>query len=97
MLNPCARESKARTGRLLRETLISDHGIFSSCEGQQGAANGKNSSGIFRDAQGFGWLDAGSRGGFTSSSPTTMDLGIFQGFTWTAKISTGRDGGKIYG
>ena len=23
--------------------------------------------------------------------------GIFQGFTWTAKISTGRDGGKIDG
>ena len=26
--NPCARESKARTGRFLREKLISDHGIF---------------------------------------------------------------------
>ena len=59
---------------------MSDHGIFFSYEGQQGAANGKNSWGIFRDAQGFGRLDAGSRGGFTSSRPTTMDLGIFHFF-----------------
>ena len=57
---------------------MSDHGIFSSYEGQQGATNGKKSWGIFRDAQGFGWLDAGSRGGFTTSRPTTMGLGIFQ-------------------
>ena len=28
MLNPCARESKARTGRCLREKLMSDDGIF---------------------------------------------------------------------
>ena len=27
----------------------------------------------------------------------TLFLSIFQGFTWTAKISTGRDGGKIDG
>ena len=32
-LNPCARESKARTRRFLREKLISDHGHFSSYEG----------------------------------------------------------------
>ena len=30
MLNPYARESKARTGRFLREKLISDYGLFSS-------------------------------------------------------------------
>ena len=42
VLNPCARESKARTGRFLREKLMSDHGLFSSYEGQQGAANGQN-------------------------------------------------------
>ena len=34
MLNRCARESKARTGRFLREKLISDHGLFSSYEGR---------------------------------------------------------------
>ena len=41
VLNSCARESKARTGRFLKEKLISDHGLFSSCEGRQKAENGK--------------------------------------------------------
>ena len=54
MLNPCVRESKVQTGRFLREKLISDHGLFSFQEGQQGAANF-----FFRDTQGFGRLDAG--------------------------------------
>ena len=66
MLNPCARESKARTGRFLREKLISDHGLSSSYEGQQRAANVQDSLGFFRDARGFGRLNAGSRAGFTS-------------------------------
>ena len=70
MLNPCARESKARTGRFLRERLISDRGLFSSYEGQQGAANGQDSWGFFRDAQGFGRLDVGLRAGFTSLRPS---------------------------
>ena len=35
VLNPCARESKARTGTFLTEKLITDHGLFSSDEGQQ--------------------------------------------------------------
>ena len=48
---------------------MSDHGHFSSYEGQQGAANGQDSWGFFKDAQGFGRLDAGSRAGFTSSRP----------------------------
>ena len=43
VLNPCARESKTRTGRFLRENLISDHGLFSSYEGQQRATNGQDS------------------------------------------------------
>ena len=33
-LNPCAQESKARTGRFLREKLISDYGLFSFYKGQ---------------------------------------------------------------
>ena len=37
--------------------------------GPQGAANGQDSWGFFRDAQGFGRLDAGSRAGSTSSRP----------------------------
>ena len=41
VLNSCARESKARTGRFLREKLISDHGLFSSCEGGQKTENRK--------------------------------------------------------
>ena len=77
MLNSCARESKARTGRFLREKLISDHGLFYSYEGQQGAANGQDSWDFFRDAQGFGLLDAGSRARLHQhKASTTMDLGI---------------------
>ena len=41
VLNPCVRESKARTERFLREKLISDHGLFSSYGGQHEAANGQ--------------------------------------------------------
>ena len=58
------RESKAQTGRFLKEKLISDLDLFSSHEGRQGAANGQDSRGFFRDAQGFGRLDAGSCAGF---------------------------------
>ena len=56
MLNPCARESKARTGRFLREKLIPDHGLFSFYEGRQGVANGQNSwgfSGMHRALDGW--------------------------------------------
>ena len=49
VLNPCARESKARTGGFPRGKLISDHGLFSSYEGQQGSANGQDSCGIFSE------------------------------------------------
>ena len=48
---------------------MSGCGLFSSYEGEQGAANGQDSWGFFRDAKGFGRLDAGSRAGFTSSRP----------------------------
>ena len=40
-LNPCARESKARTGRFLRGKLMSDHGIFSSYEDHKERRMGK--------------------------------------------------------
>ena len=79
VLNPCARGSKARTGRFLREELISDnHGLFSSYEGRQGAANGQHSWGFFKDAQGFGRLDASSQAGFTSSRPPPPWTSVFQ-------------------
>ena len=45
---------------------MSDHGHFSSYEGQLGAANGQDLLGFSRDAQGFGRLDAGSHAGITS-------------------------------
>ena len=49
---------------------MSDHGLFSSYEGLQGAANGQDSWGVIREyAQIFGQLHAGSRAGFTSSRP----------------------------
>ena len=47
MLNPCARESQARIGRFLRGKLISDHGLVSSYEAQQGAVNGQDSCDVF--------------------------------------------------
>ena len=57
VLNPCARESKARTGTFLREKLISDHCLFSYYEGQQGAANRQDSWAFFRDTQSLGgWM-----------------------------------------
>ena len=45
-----------------------DHSNFSSYEGHKELRVGKIRGGPFRDAQGFGRLDAGSRAGFTSSS-----------------------------
>ena len=57
---------------------MSDHGNFSSYEGhRQAAANGQDSWG-FKDTQGFGRLDAGSRAGFTSSRPPPPWTSVFQ-------------------
>ena len=41
VLNPCARESKARTGRFLRENVTSDYDHFSSYEGHKERRTGK--------------------------------------------------------
>ena len=57
---------------------MSDHGHFSSYEGQQGAANGQDSWGFFKDAQGFGRLNAGSHAGFPSSRPPPLWTSLFQ-------------------
>ena len=48
---------------------FSDHGLISSYEGRQGATNGQDSWGVFRDAQGYGRLDTVSCAGFISSRP----------------------------
>ena len=63
------RENQGANWEVSEEKRMSDHGLFSSYEGEQGAANGQHLWGVLRDAQGFGRLDAGSRAGFTSSRP----------------------------
>ena len=77
MLNPCARESKARTGRFLRQNLISYHGLFSSNEGRQGEANGQDPRGVFQGRTGLWtagcWL---VRRLHQLKASITMDLGI---------------------
>ena len=51
--------------------------------GPQGAANGQDSWGFFRDSQGFGRLDAGSRAGSTSSRPPPPPwTSVFQFFPY---------------
>ena len=56
-LNPCARESKARTGRFLREKLISDRGHFSSYEGHMERRTGKIRGAFSRMHRAFGgWM-----------------------------------------
>ena len=45
----CSR-IKEQTGRFLREKLISNHGLFFTYGGQQGAANGKDLRAFSRDA-----------------------------------------------
>ena len=72
------RESKARTGMFLGEKLISDHCLFSSYEGRLGAANGKDSWGVFQGCTGLGRLDVGSRAGFNSSRPPPLWTSVFQ-------------------
>ena len=42
------------------------------------AANGQDSWGFFKNAQGFGRLDAGSRAGFTSSRPPPPWTSVFR-------------------
>ena len=51
---------------------------FFFLRGPQGAANGQDSWGFFKNAQGFGRLDAGSRAGFTSSRPPPPWTSVFR-------------------
>ena len=57
---------------------MSDHGHFSSYEGHKERQTGKRFGGFFKDAQGFGRLDAGSRAGFTSSRSPPPWTSVFQ-------------------
>ena len=76
-LDPCARESKARTGRFLKGKTDLWPRSFFFLRGPHGAANGQDSWGFFKDTQGFGRLDAGSRAGFASSRPPPPWTSIF--------------------
>ena len=76
-LKACARKSKARTGKFLRGKLISGHGLLSSYEGQQRAANGQDSCGVFVGMYRAldSWMLARARLHQLKAS-TAMDLGV---------------------
>ena len=57
---------------------MSDHGHFSSYEGQDSGEQARFVGHFFKDAQGFGRLDAGSRAGFTSSRPPPPWTSVYQ-------------------
>ena len=62
----CARIKGAKR-EVFYGKLISNCGLFSSYEGQQGATNGQGFWGFFQECTGcFGRLDAGSRAGLTN-------------------------------
>ena len=65
---------------------MSDHKHFYFLRGPQGAANGQDSWGFFKNAQGFGRLDAGSRAGFTSSRPPPPWTSGFQLFLFLYNV-----------
>ena len=72
----CAR-IKGANREVSEGKLISDHCIFSSYEGHKERRTGKI-RGAFKDAQGFGQLDAGSHAGFTSPRPPPPWTSVFQ-------------------
>ena len=71
----CARIKVANREVSKGKKLISDHGLFASCEGQQGAANGQDSWGFFQRCTGLRaaecWL---GRRLHQLKASTTMDL-----------------------
>ena len=68
--------------------LMSDLGHFSSYEGHKERQTGKIREAFFKDAQGCGRLDAGSRTGVTSSRPppppwtSVFQLSFFLFYVW---------------
>ena len=57
--------------------VMSDHGHFSSYEDHR-SGEWARFQGLFKDTQGFGRLDAGSRAGFASSRPPPPWTSVFQ-------------------
>ena len=72
----------ARIGSANREVSEGKAGVwprsFFFLRGPHGAANGQDSWGLLKDAQGVGQLEAGSRAGFTSSRPPPSWTSVFQ-------------------
>ena len=64
---------------------MSDHGNFPSYDGHKERRTGKIRW-AFGDAQGFGWLDAGSHAGFTSSRPPPPWTSVFQFFLFLSDV-----------
>ena len=75
----CARIKGANREVSEREGDVCPRSFF-FLRGPQGAANGQDSWEFFKDARSFGWLDAGSRAGFTSSRPPPPWTSVFQFF-----------------
>ena len=80
VLNPCVRESKARTGRFWGENWSLAKVCFLLTRAIKERRTGKDLGAFVKDSQGFGRLDAGSRPGFTSSRPPPRWTSIVQIF-----------------
>ena len=77
-VNPYERESKPRTGRLLREKLMSDYGLFSSYEGHKERRTGKIRGAFSRMHKTLnGWMLTRARAS-TSSRPPPPWTSVFQ-------------------
>ena len=74
----CARIESANREVSEGKADLLPRSFFFLRRGPHGAANGQDSWGFFKDAQGFGRLDAGSRPGFTSSRPPPPWTSVFQ-------------------
>ena len=72
----CARIESANREVSERKADLWPRSFF-FLRGPQGAANGQDSWGFFKDAQGFGRLDAGSRASFNRSRPPPPWTSVF--------------------
>ena len=72
----CARIESANREVSEGKAVLRPRSFF-FLRGPLGAANGQDSWGFFKDAQGFGRLDAGPRASFTSSRPPPPWTSVF--------------------
>ena len=78
VLNPCEQESRARTGEFLRKSLSLTTVCFLPTRVDKEWRKGKIRGAFYRNAQGFGRLDAGSRAGFTGSRLSPPWISVLQ-------------------